>query len=120
MTITPHINGETKGDVSKMRGGIVYPDRPMQCHVHSGWHLTVIITGRGVLRSKSMTFAVSKGTAPMPALGTVGQGGTVPLDGKQTPPSGRTGTYVAHVPVKDAAVIDGTTIDGLPAAPPNT
>lgn len=67
-----------------------------------------------------LSFAVARGDAPMPPLGTQGQGGTFRLRHTAVPTRGGTGIYVAHVPRGTSAVIDSITFDGEPAPPLGT
>lgn len=71
-----------------------------------------------ISRDDVLRFAVAKGTDPMPPLGTVGRGGTIVLNPADIPASGQTGTYIAHLPQRTSAVVDGVVIDGHPAASP--
>ena len=72
------------------------------------------------LTGTTLRFAVAKGADPMPPLGTSGRGATFALNRSQIPASGATGTYIAHLPRGTSAVVDDVSIDGIPAAPPNT
>jgi hypothetical protein len=67
----------------------------------------------------AVSFAVAKGSDPMPPLATASsQGATISFDPSAVPGTGRTGTYLAHIPPGTAAAVSGTTIDGAPAPSP--
>jgi hypothetical protein len=69
-----------------------------------------------------LSFAVAKGSDPMPALGTAGQGATFDLsaDAADFPATGATGFYAAHVPFGTSLVFTNMIVDGVPASDPTS
>ncbi len=65
-----------------------------------------------------LSFAVAKGSDPMPPPGPGPQGASFDLQGVSLPGSGATGTYIAHLPPGSVAVVKRVTIDGQPAPSP--
>ena len=63
VSFAPHTDGTADGDVSRMKGGIIYPGSPCKSHEHPDWHLTVIVSGVAIIRGKTGTFRVSAGDA---------------------------------------------------------
>lgn len=64
------------------------------------------------VRGGVLAFAVAKAGDAMVPLGTPGRGGRFPLWSDLVPPTGRIGTYVAHLPSGTSTVVTDVTVDG--------
>lgn len=62
----------------------------------------------------TLSFAIAKQGDTMPALGTVGQGGTITLDASEYPAAGMTASYIGHIPPGDSAQVTNISVDGTP------
>jgi hypothetical protein len=72
------------------------------------------------IRGGVLAFAVAKAGDAMVPPGTPGRGGRFPLWSERVPPSGRIGTYVAHVPLGTSTVFTDITVENGVAPVPSS
>lgn len=63
VSLGPHLCGQAVGEVSQMRGGVIFPNEPVKSHAHEDWHLTVILSGVALVIGEAGSYRVAAGDA---------------------------------------------------------